>query len=235
MLPVLERYELPATLYATTWYSGRALPVVNLVVDYLVAASGRSTMDSSATRSEIEALPCADRLEALRRFGRELGVAEDWLELRQFHIMSPAELADARQRGLDIQLHTHRHINVTEQVERLAREVLENREFLAGAIGEMPLTHFCYPSGTFHPRAPALLAALGVRSSTLVEPGLNAPGTDPYRLRRLLDGRRVSDAEFDAYLSGLLHFTQAARTLLTAPLRQRAQGKAGQAQLIAAE
>lgn len=235
MLPVLERYELPATLYATTWYSGRELPVVNLVVDYLVAASGRSTMDSSATRSEIEALPCGDRLEALRRFGRELGVAEDWLELRQFHIMSPAELADARQRGLDIQLHTHRHINVTEQVERLAREVLENREFLAGAIGEMPLTHFCYPSGTFHPRAPALLAALGVRSSTLVEPGLNAPGTDPYRLRRLLDGRRVSDAEFDAYLSGLLHFTQAARTLLTAPLRQRAQGKAGQTQLIAAE
>jgi hypothetical protein len=52
-----------------------------------------------------------------------------------------------------------------------------------------------------------LLAAAGVHSATLVTEGLNAPGADPLALRRLLDGRRVSDAEFDAYLSGLLHYT----------------------------
>jgi peptidoglycan/xylan/chitin deacetylase (PgdA/CDA1 family) len=34
MLPVLERYQLPATLYATTWYSGKDLPVINVAVEY---------------------------------------------------------------------------------------------------------------------------------------------------------------------------------------------------------
>src|SRR5689334_7503696 len=38
MLPILEKYRLPATLYATTWYAGRDLPVVNVAVDYLRCA-----------------------------------------------------------------------------------------------------------------------------------------------------------------------------------------------------
>ncbi|HEX8533049.1 MAG TPA: polysaccharide deacetylase family protein [Allosphingosinicella sp.] len=206
MLPVLERYELPATLYATTWYSGRDLPVVNVAVDYLVAASERLDVDGGAVTRGIEALPVGQRLEALRRFGRDMGVDEAWLELRQFHMMSPAELADAHRRGLDIQLHTHRHIDVESKVATLPREIQENRAFLEAAIGHVPLTHFCYPSGTFHPDAPSLLAAQGVRSATLVDLGLNAPGADPLRLRRLLDGRNVTDTLFDAYLSGLLHF-----------------------------
>jgi peptidoglycan/xylan/chitin deacetylase (PgdA/CDA1 family) len=33
MLPILERYRLPATVYVTTWYSGRDMPVVNVAID----------------------------------------------------------------------------------------------------------------------------------------------------------------------------------------------------------
>jgi hypothetical protein len=58
-----------------------------------------------------------------------------------------------------------------------------------------------------------LLAACGVRSATLTEEGLNPPGANPFRLRRFLDGRSVSDAEFDAYLSGVLHFLAPIRAL----------------------
>jgi peptidoglycan/xylan/chitin deacetylase (PgdA/CDA1 family) len=221
MLPVLERYELPATLYATTWYSGKDLPVVNVAVDYLVAAAGRLDIDGGAVTRGIEALPVGQRLDALRRFGAELGVGEAWLELRQFHMMSPAELSEAHRRGLDVQLHTHRHINVERQVDSLPNEIAENRKFLEAALGNVPLTHFCYPSGTFHPDAPSLLAAQGVRSATLVDAGLNAPGTDAYRLRRLLDGRNVTDTLFDAYLSGLLHFVS--------PLGRLARGRTGAA------
>lgn len=238
MLPVLERLELPATLYATTWYSGRELPVVNMVVRYLIEASGRTAIDPASVASAIDTLPLPERLDALRSFGREVGIDEAWLDLRQFNIMSPGEFAQAQQRGLDIQLHTHRHIDVHGQVERLPRELIENRQFLARAIGQTPLTHFCYPSGTFHPQAPALLAAAGIRSATMVEPGVNAPGSDPYRLRRLLDGRRLTDVEFDAYLSGLLHFGQGVRNLVV-PRRRAArscsQATALQGQLAAAE
>jgi peptidoglycan/xylan/chitin deacetylase (PgdA/CDA1 family) len=223
MLPVLESLGLPATLYATTWYAGRELPVIGLSVFYLRAASGRSDIDCAAKIAEIEALPIGQRLAALKRFGAELGVDEAWLSLRQFNIMSAEELADASRRGLDVQLHTHRHIDVTKHVDTLPREIAENRDFLRAAIGDCHFTHFCYPSGATHPRAAAMLAASGVRSATVDQTGLNAPGADPFALRRLLDGRSVSDAEFDAYLSGVLHYTEALRALL--PGRRPGSGR----------
>ena len=216
MLPVLEAYELPATLYATTWYSGRDLPVVNVAVDYLRLAGGRMELDRGAKVSEIETLPVEQRLDALRRFGAEMGVDEAWLERRQFNIMSSAELAEAHRRGLDVQLHTHRHIEVAEAVDALPREIEENREVLRAALPGAALNHFCFPSGSRHPRAGAMLAASGIRSATLVEEGLNAPGADPFALRRFLDGKRVSDAEFDGYLSGLLELLAPFRRHLTA-------------------
>ncbi|HEV2748680.1 MAG TPA: polysaccharide deacetylase family protein [Allosphingosinicella sp.] len=224
MLPVLEAYDLPATLYATTWYAGRALPVVNVAVDYLRKAAGRPDIDAAAKTAQIEALPVDERLDALRGFGAELGVDEAWLELRQFNIMSADEFADAHRRGLDIQLHTHRHIDIAAEVDSLPREIAENRAFLRGALGDLPFTHFCHPSGTDHPRARALLAAAGMRSATLVDEGLNAPGSDPLALRRLLDGRRVSDAEFDAYLSGMLHCISRLRALRPAERRRQVIG-----------
>ena len=214
MLPVLEKYRLPATLYATTWYAGRALPVVNVAVDYLRAAAGRLDIDREAKVREIESLAVDERLGALRQFGAELGIDEAWLELRQFNIMSAEELAEAQRRGLDVQLHTHRHIDVEAQVDSLPRELDENRAFLHAAVGETRLEHFCYPSGSYHPQAPALLAASGVRSGTLVDEGLNAPGSDPLVLRRFLDGRSISDAQFDAYLSGILHYLAHIRPLV---------------------
>ena len=214
MLPVLERYQLPATLYATTWYSGKDLPVINVAVEYFAAASGRPKAVAAEQIARIEALPIGERLGALRSLGSEFGIDEAWLELKQFHVMSPEQFVEARARGLDVQLHTHRHINVTTQIDALMHEVAENRRFLAAALGDVPLAHFCYPSGTYHPDAPSLLAACGIRSATLVEPGLNPPGSDPYALRRLLDGRNVTDAEFDAYLSGLLSCAEPLRALI---------------------
>ena len=205
-LPILEALGLPATLYATTWYAGRELPVVNVAVDYLRAAAERPDVDRDAVIAAIEAHPVEQRLEALRRFGAMLGVGEAWLETRQFNLMSAAELGEAHRRGLDIQLHTHRHIDLETEVDALPREIEDNRAFLSAAIEGGDFTHFCYPSGATHPRAPAMLAERGVRSATLVDEGLNRPDADLFALRRFLDGRSVSDEEFDAYLSGVLHY-----------------------------
>lgn len=209
MLPVLESLGLPATLYATTWYSGRALPVVNVAAAYFAAASGGSALDAAHAAAAIEALPLAQRLPALRAVGAALGVDEAWLETRQFNIMSADELADCERRGLDVQLHTHRHIEIAETVDALPGEIEENRARLRAAVGDKPLVHFCYPSGSTHERARTMLADGGIVSATLVDRGLNPPGTDPLALRRFLDGRLVTDAQFDAYLSGLLHFVPA--------------------------
>jgi peptidoglycan/xylan/chitin deacetylase (PgdA/CDA1 family) len=214
MLPVLEALGLPATLYATSWYAGRDLPVVNITVAYLIAAAGRPDIDASAEVERIEALPVEERLAALRAFGGRLGVSEAWLESRQFHIMSADELADAHRRGLDIQLHTHRHIDVERDFDALDRELAENRDFLERVAPGARFEHFCYPSGTWHPEAPAVLEREGVVSATLDVAGLNGRDTDPFQLRRLLDARSISHVEFDAYLAGALHYGAKLKALL---------------------
>jgi len=214
MLPILERYELPATVYATTWYADRDLPVINVAVDYLLSISGRSNVARQPAIRRIEALPERERLDALRALGRELGVGEGWLDSRQFHLMRPAELADVSRRGFDLELHTHRHIDVSTNIGRLVQEVEENRDFLVDLVGAAPAGHFCYPSGSYHPSAPELLRQSGVRSATLVAEGLNPPGANPYALRRFVDGRGVAPVEFDAYLSGSLHYLSAVRSFV---------------------
>ena len=135
--------------------------------------------------------------------------------------MSAAEVADAHRRGLDVQLHTHRHIEIDTQVEALPAEIEENRAWLRAAIGDLPFEHFCLPSGATHPEARSLLAASGIRSATLVTPGLNGPGADPYALRRFLDARDISDAEFEAYLSGLLYYLRPLGALVRRGGRKR--------------
>jgi peptidoglycan/xylan/chitin deacetylase (PgdA/CDA1 family) len=211
MLPVLESYGLPATLYATSWYAKHHLPVINVAVEYFCSASGRLDIDERAEVAAIEALPISERLAALRACGARLGVGEDWLQARQFELMSGADLAEAKARGLDIQLHTHRHVEIGQNVAALPQELAENRAFLAAVPGMGGLDHFCFPSGSFHRDACAMLVDAGIRSATLCDPGLNAPGCDPLALRRLLDGRNVGDAVFDGYLDGTLHFASMLR------------------------
>jgi hypothetical protein len=156
----------------------------------------------------LHALPSAERLPALRTLGAEWGIPEDWLSRRQFHIMTPEEIADAHRRGLDIQLHTHRHRNVNEHIDSLAAEIDDNRAALRRALGaEVALDHFCYPSGKYREDVDAVLAGSAIRSATLTEQGLNARGANHFALRRFVDGSSVSEPAFDAYLSGVLHFS----------------------------
>jgi len=209
MLPVLEALGLPSTVYVTSWYVGRELPVVNKAVDYLYARAGQDTARTPATAAAIDALPYERREPALRDLSMSLGIPLDWWETRQFHSMTAAEVADCVRRGMDVQLHTHRH---RASPANLGPELEENRALLAAWTG-LPaghFAHFCYPSGEYEPEAEPVLAAQGVRSATLVDQGTNASTAHPYRLRRFLDGRSVTDAEFDAYLAGALDVLDAA-------------------------
>jgi peptidoglycan/xylan/chitin deacetylase (PgdA/CDA1 family) len=228
LLPILEALGLPATVYITTWYSDNQLPVVNVAVDYILRRAGQSPNDGSAIAAEIVKLPSlSQREQALRKCAARFGVTtEEWLEGRQFHVMSTVEIREAARRGLDVQLHTHRHRSSHADSDHLAREIADNRAALARACGEpeQSFSHFCYPSGVAHSSAAAVLEGIGIRSATLVEEGINPRGTNPYRLRRFLDGRSVSETEFQAYLSGAYHMIRSAAKLLPTGLNPRTQG-----------
>jgi peptidoglycan/xylan/chitin deacetylase (PgdA/CDA1 family) len=236
MLPALEAHGLPATVYVTTYFAERQYPVFDLVVRYLldrgegrqldlsdlgVPGGGTVRLDTAVARAEAgekimiygnEGLDAEER----HAFGARLAAAldQDYGALvrdKVFHLMSAEELADAVGRGLDIQLHTHRHRTPLGDPDGLAREIADNRARLEPIAGHS-LHHFCYPSGVYDRHIWPQLAALQIESATTIEQGLNFPGAEPLGLKRLLDGQEVELIEFEAELCGFVELTRLLRS-----------------------
>ncbi len=207
MLPVLEEFKIPATLYVTTWYVQHALPVLPKLIEWMIHRGAQASAprpSASAVLAAIESRPLAQRMDAVRDFGESLGIdPQRWQGTGQFELMTPGQIQDAQRRGLDIQLHTHRHQPLAGNSDRLAGEIAENRRYLQGLLPGHRLNHFCYPSGSYDPAAPQVLATAGVRSATLSENGLNDRHSHRYRLNRLIDGASISQSLFEAWLAGL--------------------------------
>ncbi|WP_340118781.1 polysaccharide deacetylase family protein [Pelagibius sp. 7325] len=235
MLPALEAHRLPATVYVTTYCAEKQYPVFDLVVRYLldrgagqeldlaalgIAGAGRVRLDTPEARGAAGEAIMAHGREALdgagchafgARLAAALGFDYDALVARRiFHLMSPAELADAVERGFDIQLHTHRHRTPLDDPEALAREIADNRARLE-PIAKRRLHHFCYPSGVYERKIWPQLEALEIESATTIEQGINFADAPVLGLKRLLDGQDVELIEFEAELCGFIELTRRLR------------------------
>jgi peptidoglycan/xylan/chitin deacetylase (PgdA/CDA1 family) len=224
-LPLLKKYDLPATLYVTTYYAETGRDVFNVVVYYMAKKTRlervRLTTGYGPLDGEYELKP--DFFPVAKRWidfaDRELsaGQRQDLLPViahalqvdpvetlanSRFRSMSRTQIRDAAKAGVDIELHTHRHRLPAESIEAMKTEIEENKLRLEDWTGQ-PCEHFCYPSGDYTVQQSEWLAGLGLRSSTTCDPGENSPGQHPHRLKRVLDRDNWSDVEFDAELSGI--------------------------------
>ena len=221
--PVLREFQYPATVYFTTYYSIRNMPVFDLMRRYLVwKGSGRQLswpeMDVSPTlvdhrtisrlESHIGGLASARRLNALERnellrnLAGRLEIDFDGLCARRIlHLMKPEEAARLSGEGADFELHCHRH-RVYRSRERFRQELHDNQEAIQAATGQSA-THFCYPSGFRLPEFPEWLSELGIASATTCEFGLATGTSGRYELERVLDTPGISADAFSACLSGL--------------------------------
>ncbi len=226
MLPILQELRLPAALYVSTYYVEHQAIVVNVAVGFAIdRARGRwldlsdllpgfpnpLALGDAASRTAlalrinaaIDAVPGLDaRIALAHRIADRAGVALDAYD-PQFRFMTPDQLREAHAAGLAIELHGHRHESVDAPGADLARELADNRAALLRAGIDRPARHFCYPRGDLMPGIDAELARHGVLSATTTRRALNPPGTPPYRLARLLDGPRISQPSFEAWLAGL--------------------------------
>lgn len=242
-VPALREAGMPATVYVTTYYVERQVPVFGMLVQYLfwktrcpvlntdgLAGLPGGTVDLgdvAAREALLErvlavgtALPSEQsRQELAAALGERLQV--DLAELasrRCFSLMTAGELAALAGQGVEVQLHTHRHRFTLDRLEDAEREVLENRRVLEGMVGGT-LEHFCYPSGVWGPGAFAMLDRLGIRSSTTCEPGLVTPATPRQALGRFLDGENIHALEFEAEICGFLELLRRARAWIPGGLR----------------
>ena len=230
-LPIIEEFGFPVTLYLTTFYSGYNRPIFGVAANYLLWRArsrkigfkdipgmdeGDAVFDLSIG-SEREGfhsrlvelalkrnLSAESKNEILVSLCTALGIDFDaFCRDRTFQLVDASEVESLARRGVDVQLHTHRHRVPTDE-KLFAAEIEENRTHIE-KLTKKPALHFCYPDGIYDDRFPARLRSAGVRSAVTTEPGLASPASNPYRLPRMVDSTFLSEVEFEGWLSGFSH------------------------------
>lgn len=222
--PMLLRRGWPATVYASTYYLEKELPIFPLLCSYLLwqgkertlpaglfgldrdqelssPAERQQSWDSIIRHADAESMDAAARDGLSADLADALGI--DYAALRRnrlFELMKPAEIHQIATEGFDVQLHTHRHRTPRDEGLFL-KEIRENRERLEAMTGR-PATHFCYPSGVHYPEFLPWLAQEKVESATTCIAGFSGPDTDPLLLPRLVDVCSLSEVEVEGWLAG---------------------------------
>ena len=224
--PVLEAAGLPATVYLTTYYCERNLPIFPLVISYLLwkrrglvascrlgdardgvidtrSPDGRKrTPDMIMLHAQDEDLSAVEKDQLARGVAGALGGDYDAIvRRRMLHIMNTTEVRELASAGVDFQLHTHRHRSPLDESGYRA-EIADNRARIETYSGRAP-SHFCYPSGVGMPQFGPWLAGEGVLSATTCEPGMSTRRSNRFHLPRLLDHSDMTEVEFEAWLTGI--------------------------------
>ena len=224
--PVLNEFGFPVTLYLTTFYSDYQKPIFDLMISYLLwkgrehvldlrgitGIRSESTLSDKTARDavtgEIRTFARSEGLSADEKDSLARSVAEQFkvdydalLGQRKLHILSPDEVSELSDQGVDVQLHTHRH-RTPRNRELFLREIEDNRKRLHQLTGKTA-EHFCYPSGDYDPVFLPWLKEAGIVSATTCETGLASRDSHPLLLPRLLDVSNLSPVEFEGWLTGI--------------------------------
>lgn len=221
--PLLKKYSYPWTLYVTSYYVKHPNPIFRIALQYLFwktdcefACLSEVVPDmpiKSAIKGEVgnnnlwriidyaeQRLGEDGRNAVLEKIAEILMIDfTDLKERRIFHLTTSNELNAMRAKGVNIQLHTHRHRMPLGEAE-LSYEIDKNREVLG--TSDSLLSHFCYPSGVWSKEHWPVLTKLGIVTATTCEPGLNDPETPRLALKRFLDRNDFTDIEFEAEITG---------------------------------
>jgi peptidoglycan/xylan/chitin deacetylase (PgdA/CDA1 family) len=224
-VPLLREFDVPATVYVSTYYCGRGQPIFDTALRYVLWRGRRSGADlgdlagrrTLPVASDADVQPVWDALYGhahanamsadakdalLRRVAGRVGVDYDaFLETGMFQVMTPGHIRELPRDLVSVELHTHRHRLPSARAE-FAREIADNRAHLL-PLGVHRARHFCYPNGEYRADAAAWLHDLGVESATTCVPGIVSRATDPMLLPRFVDTCEVADATFDAWVSGV--------------------------------
>ena len=223
--PLIKEFDVPVTLYLTTFYTHYQRPVFNLMVSYLLWKGRAETLDlklvNADLRLDLRSFEAQDRAriailefahqqefsaeekdELAGKLARGLNVDYDLLlEKRIMQNLTPAEVTELSANDIDVQLHTHRHRTPKDR-ELFIREIEDNRKSIQEMTGKRA-THFCYPSGAYDGAFLPWLRESGVISATTCEPGFASVNVDRLLLPRVLDNPALSPIEFESWLTGV--------------------------------
>jgi peptidoglycan/xylan/chitin deacetylase (PgdA/CDA1 family) len=228
--PLLQEFEMPATVYLSTYYCFNNIPVFSVMIRYVIwrarqlanpeanpAIGWNTAQDLNTSDGRAGAARCLDHFAEQNHLSgaeKEILVASlarhlqvDYDSIRRSRVltlMRPEQVKEIHDAGVTIELHTHRH-RTPREVALFTREIEENREKIISITGRSP-QHFCYPSGVWRTEMLPVLGQSGVLTATTCEPGLATGSTSPLLLPRHIDTASQSAAEFEGWLSGVSQF-----------------------------
>ena len=229
--PLLQEFGFPATVYLTTYYSDYQKPIFGLLCSYVLWRArarkptvevrdllGRSgtwdlTTDAGRARAhaevhdhvEREGMRLPERIAFAERLTDFLGDDYDAIRAKRvLTIMTNEEAGELSLKGVDVQLHTHRHRTPNDH-DLFMREIVENRARIDSFRGTTA-RHFCYPSGVYREEFLPWLSEAGVISATTCDPGLASPKSAPLLLPRLVDTSHLSALDVEGWLTGMSAF-----------------------------
>lgn len=228
VVPLLERYSFPATVYLTTWYCEQQRPVFQLLLKYILwkgrnnyrggplgGIEGGVNLQTDAERIRFaDGLRDRARQQGLSFEARDRLVAELAASLNvdygkavaetSFRLMTPEQVTQvARSPLVRVELHTHRHRTPLAH-DQFQREICENRDRIVSMTGRTP-RHFCYPSGVYDGTFLPWLRDLQVETATTVELGLASRSSNSLLLPRVIDTSNLTPARFSVWVSGIGH------------------------------
>ncbi len=222
--PLFQQFGFPVTLYLTTYYVQFNRPVYDVMASYLLwKGRGRvlcwpEVLDAAPV--ELCGPALAETSKRLRQYASDKGLSgaekdivlcrlAERLELdyagilqrRILQLMSVSEAREMAKKGVDLQLHTHRH-GVSLDQALFERELADNRAWLERIRTGQP-AHFCYPGGVCRAEFLPWLREAGILSAATCKAGLAERHTDPLLLPRLMDTSFFTEEEFAGWLSGI--------------------------------
>lgn len=214
MVPVLEQFGFPATVYVSTYYVVRQAFIFDLMVPYLLQEATQqpdlTVIDDrlkGCTAKEIvefgkTRLDTTGKEQLCEQLAKQCGY--DINEARRRRIMmfmNESEVADLHARGVDVQLHTHRHRFPHDDRAIAAVELNENKRSME-KMGIHDRYHFCYPSGIHASWQSEWLSSAGIRSATTTDFGLASASDSAHELPRICDSEAMTLLDFHAAISG---------------------------------
>ncbi|MGX5172732.1 polysaccharide deacetylase family protein [Aliikangiella sp. IMCC44653] len=228
--PILKSFNFPWTLYVSSYYMQKQTMVFNIVLQHLIRNGNKQTVTLNEPFCGLQGefdltgpvIQTAFYKGIIQYADAHLSATQKQALLPQLDQLLDSDLSELIQHdcyryitteqckalfndGVDIQLHTHRHIFPPSDYATARKELLENKEIL-DEITQTDTRHFCYPSGVYGETSFKVLKEFNIRSATNCMPGLNDSSTPKLMLRRFLDGENIKQIEFEAELSGFAEY-----------------------------
>ena len=183
--PLLERYEIPATVFVVTGYLGREFWWDELIRIF----HGHLGSDGYRAHSRLERLPDDERRRELRRLAASRSAGTQGMAV--VRSLRADELSDLTADGL-IELGAHSHTHpLLSSLSRPAQqeEIAGCKRFLERAAGR-EVHAFAYPHGDYAKGTVGLVREAGYRCACTSIPDVCRVGTDPFTLPRFWPGPR---------------------------------------------